>query len=184
MLTAPHAALALLVVAIAAIAAVTDLRTGLIPNRLVAVGLLLLLVLQVGLVAAGDGPRELPRALLGSLFGAIACGLIPLSIFLARGLGGGDLKLLALCGVGLGPFVGLEAQLYAFGFGCMFAVGRASYDGSLWRTLRGSTTLLANQVVPARMRREVAPAALVPIRFAPWIFVGVLTAVVSNWRTS
>jgi prepilin peptidase CpaA len=183
MLVAPHAVLALLVVVIATIAAVTDLRTGLIPNRLLAAGLGLLLAIQVILVTSGNGLRSVPGALLGSLLGAVACGLIPVAIYFARGLGGGDLKLLTLCGVGLGPVVGLEAQLYAFALGSLFVVGRATYQGTLWATLRGSTTVLANRLVPARLRHEVAPAALTPVRFAPWILAGVATAVVDHWRT-
>ncbi|MEY4508616.1 MAG: hypothetical protein RLZZ450_738 [Pseudomonadota bacterium] len=180
---APHAVLALLVVVIAAIAAVTDLRTGLIPNRLIAGGLCLLLVLQTILVTSGEGLRSVPVALLGSLLGAIACGLIPVILYLARGLGGGDLKLLTICGVGLGPMVGLEAQLYAFALGSLFVVGRAAYEGTVWITLRSSTTVLANRVVPARLRQEVSPAALTPVRFAPWILAGVATAVVAHWST-
>ena len=183
MLIAPHAALALVVIVIAAIAAVMDLRTGLIPNRLTAVGLLLLLGLQVVLVTLADGPASVPYALLGSLLGAAACGLVPLLIYLARGLGGGDLKLLAVCGVGLGPGLGLEAQLYAFALGSLFVVGRSAFDGSLWATLRSTTALLANGMVPARLRREVAPSAMTPVRFAPWILAGVATAVAANWHT-
>jgi prepilin peptidase CpaA len=182
MLTVPPTVLALLVVAITALAAVTDVRTGLIPNRLTLGGLLSVLALQTLLVSFDHGPRLLPGALLASLLGALACGLIPLGIYLAGGLGGGDLKLLALCGVGLGPLLGLEAELYAFGLGCLYAIGRAAYGGVLWRTLRGSTTLLANAVVPTHARREVAPSVLVPVRFAPFIFAGVATAVVSHWR--
>jgi prepilin peptidase CpaA len=182
MLTAPHAALALLVVVIAAIATVTDLRTGLIPNRLTAGGLCLLLVLQIALVTLGEGLSSVPVALLVSLLGAVACGLVPLFIYLARGLGGGDVKLLAMSGVGLGPVVGLEAQLYAFALGSLFVVGKATYDGTLWVTLRGATTLLANRVVSARLRREVSPRALEPVRFAPWILAGVATAVAAHWQ--
>jgi prepilin peptidase CpaA len=182
MLTAPHAVLAVLVLVIASLAAISDLRTGLIPNRLVAGGGLLLVSLQTALaLVAGEAPR-IPGILLGSLLGAVACLLVPLAIYLARGLGGGDLKLLVVCGAGLGPVIGLEAQLYAFGLGCVFAVGRALHAGMLWRTLRGSTSLLANGMVPSRLRREVDPSVMEPIRFAPWIFAGVATAVAMHWQ--
>lgn len=177
----PQNVLALLVVMLTLVAAVWDLRTGLIPNRLVASGLAILLVAHVGLVIASEGSSGIGTALWVSGMGLLACGLIPLALYFTRGIGGGDVKLLATCGVGLGPIVGLEAELYAFGAGAMFAFGRAAYDGTLWQTLMGSATMLTNPVLPTRMRRTVAPSASAPVRFGPAICFGVVAAVVLHW---
>jgi prepilin peptidase CpaA len=173
----------LLVIGFATAAAVYDHRTGLIPNRMVAVGLLLVLVLQLLLGAADGGLAGAGTALLASTLGLLACGLIPLAIYLWGGLGGGDVKLLAMCGAGLGPVIGLEAELYAFGLGALFALARASCDGALWQTLMGSATLLTNRVVSKRLQRPVAASASTPIRFGPAIAASTALAVALHWST-
>jgi Flp pilus assembly protein protease CpaA len=165
----------LLVIGFATAAAVYDHRTGLIPNRMVAVGLMLVLILQLLLGAADGGLAGAGTALLASGLGLLACGLIPLAIYLWGGLGGGDVKLLAM--------IGLEAELYAFGLGALFALARASCDGALWQTLMGSATLLTNRVVSKRLQRPVAASASTPIRFGPAIAASTALAVALHWST-
>jgi hypothetical protein len=87
---------------------------------------------------------------------------------------------MAAVGVGLGPLVSLEAQMIAFSVGCVYAIGRAIYDGVLWQTLRGSTWVLSNAVTPLAKRRALPASATTPVRFAPFIFVGVLFTVLGR----
>lgn len=177
----PQNLLGMLSVLLAAAAAVTDVRTGLIPNRLTVLGGLGLLALRVTLAGLLRGPAQVLTALTVGMLGIAVCGLIPLAMYIVRGIGGGDVKLLAAIGAGLGPVAGLEAELYAFGFGALYALARAAYGGVLWQTLRGSTMLLTNPLVPRRQRRPIAPSALTPIRFAPPIFAGALYALALHW---
>jgi prepilin peptidase CpaA len=170
---------ALLVVALALLAAIADCRSGLIPNRLLAGGCLGLLLARVLLAGAGSG--HLGMVLLVSLLGALTCGLIPLALYLWRGLGAGDVKLMAACGVGLGPVIGLEAELYAFGLGALYACARAAYGGMLWQTLRGTTLLLTNPLLPRRMHKPVPRSVHSALPFGPAICVGVLAAVTLHW---
>ncbi|HEX5658593.1 MAG TPA: A24 family peptidase [Polyangiales bacterium] len=173
MLTAPPVVLALLVLAITAVAAVSDLRTGLIPNTLTFGALGVLFVAQ--LVFNG-----LQGGAIAALTGLLFASLIPLLLYIARGLGGGDLKLMAACGVGLGPLLGMEAQMIAFSVGCLYAVGKAIYSGMLWQTLRGTTFVLTNAITPLGKRRDLPESVTAPVRFAPFIFVGVLFTVLGH----
>ncbi|HTU60164.1 MAG TPA: prepilin peptidase, partial [Polyangiales bacterium] len=170
----PQHQLALIVVAIASVAAIWDLRTGLIPNWLVAVGFSCVLGLRV-LYASADSHVGLQLALLG--LGVLISGLIPLALYLFRAMGAGDVKLMAVCGAGLGPVVGLEAELYAFGFGALVALGYAAYGGELLQTLRGSAVLLTNPWIPRRLRKPVPVPAQRTMRFGPAIWAGVIAAV-------
>jgi prepilin peptidase CpaA len=169
----PQQWLALSVVVIAGIAAVSDYRTGLIPNWLIAAGFALVLGLRA---VQGDGSQ---LALFG--LGTLIAGMIPLALYVCRALGAGDVKLMAVCGAGLGPVAGLEAELYAFGFGAMYALGLAAYGGELWQTMRGSAVLLTNPFIPRRLRKQVPVPARRTMRFGPAICAGVIAAVFLNW---
>lgn len=170
----PQQWLALGVVVIAGIAAISDYRTGLIPNWLVGAGFVLVLGLRTT-----QGSLGTHLALFG--LGTLIAGAIPLAMYVCRGLGAGDVKLMAMCGAGLGPVAGLEAQLYAFGFGAMYALGLAAYGGELWQTLRGSAVLITNPFIPRRLRKQVPVPAQRTIRFGPAICAGVIAAVFLNW---
>ena len=174
----PQHWLALGVVAIASIAAISDLRTGLIPNWLVAAGFIFVLGLRVA-YAVTDSRVGLELALLG--LGMLISALIPLALYLCGAMGAGDVKLMAVCGAGLGPVLGLEAELYAFGFGALVALGYAAYGGELLQTLRGSAVLLTNPFIPRRLRKPVPVPAQRTMRFGPAIFLGVVAAVFLNW---
>ncbi|MET0285697.1 MAG: A24 family peptidase [Polyangiales bacterium] len=173
MLTAPPVVLALFVLAITAVAAVSDLRTGLISNKLTLGALGVLAAAQLFFNGARTGALiVLTGLLLGSL--------IPLLLYIARGLGGGDLKLMAAIGVGLGPLLAMEAQMIAFSVGCLFAVGKAIHSGMLWQTLRGTTFVLTNAIAPIAKRRDIPESVSSPVRFAPFLFVGVLFTVLGH----
>ena len=85
------------------IAAVTDVRTGLIPTRLT-LPVLVLAVVGNGLVLGLD-------AVWLSLLGALFCGATPFLFHRMGAMGGGDVKLFAALGALAGPPLGLEIQL-------------------------------------------------------------------------
>lgn len=174
----------MLVVAVvaSAIAALIDWRTGKIPNELtlsvVVLGLLLQAVLagrQGGLSAAGSG--------LGwGLLGLLACGIVPLLIWLAKGGGGGDVKMMGALGALLGPMVGLEAETYMFAGAALYAMAWMAYEGKLLRTLGNSLRLVANPLLPKDKRDPLPEAMMTELRFGPAIFVGTCMAAYLNWR--
>lgn len=160
------------------VAAVWDLRTGLIPNRLLfagaAGGLLLSLVVAA---LSGDAPSLLRVAGL-ALAGALLVALVPLLLYRAGGLGGGDVKLLALVGALLGPSLGLEAELYAFSLTLLYAPARLIWEGKLLVAMRNLGRLIALPFVPRQRRPQPAAASeFSAFRFGPAIFLGTLIAV-------
>jgi leader peptidase (prepilin peptidase)/N-methyltransferase len=95
-------------------AAITDLRSGLIPDRLSATLLALVLI-----VAAGSG------VVLPALAGALAAAGLLIALYLLsgrRGIGLGDVKLAPAIGAGLGVVHGLEALGLAFCGGAVFGL--------------------------------------------------------------
>jgi len=123
------AIMAALVIALAA--AVTDARTRTIPNALVAAGAL------AGCLLNGwtSGAAGLTRAAVGCLAGF--CVFLP--FFLLRGMGGGDVKLMAALGSCLGPLPILQVALAA--------VWRAPRWRSWWRF--GTASWRARCAAPA-----------------------------------
>jgi len=116
-------ATAILLVAVA-IATFTDARYGRIYNWTTYPGLIAAVALN-GFVTWRDGPALTANALefwgaVGweeSLKGLALCGGLMLVSFVLFGIGGGDLKLLALVGAFLGPDSGLIVLLWTFLFG-------------------------------------------------------------------
>lgn len=169
-----HQASVWLVLVLTASAAVVDLRTGLIPNRLLVWALGLLIVAKLAGDALVDG-RPLLSVMWTSLAGALACALIPLLLWLGNGMGGGDLKLLALVGAALGPFGGMEVELYAFMLGSLFALLVLAYRGVLLRALFRSLARLFSRTARAASANDDTSA--ISFRFGPAIFAGALTFV-------
>jgi prepilin peptidase CpaA len=175
-LAAPHNTSLAVLLLLSAAAALTDLRTGLIPNRLLlagaAVGLSVRLVVEPLLLTVS------PLAALGScLLGAAAAALVPLALYATKGIGGGDVKLLVLLGALAGPAVGVETQVYAFTLGGLFAFGTLAYRGILWRSLAST----AGSLIALRRR---ADSERISFRFGPAIFAGALVCVLAHWRLS
>lgn len=131
--------------ALAATAALTDSRTGLIPNWLTLPSLALAPLAQ--LFAVGPG------ACGGALLGALACALVPLVLFGLAAIGGGDVKLFAALGALCGARLGLEVQLLGYVLASSWALCALAYRGTLSATLARALSLLLRP-----LRR--APAAL------------------------
>lgn len=161
-----------------AAAAITDLRTGLIPNRLVAVGAALTLTVGAAL-AAQSGLAGLARYALSALVGLCIVSVVPALLYRMGGLGGGDLKLLAVVGAALGPYLGLEAELYAFACVLLYAPARLLLEGKLRRAAQVSGALMLRPFIPRRFRKKSLPLEeLTEFRFGPAIFAGTLAVTV------
>jgi prepilin peptidase CpaA len=117
-----------------ALAAVIDICERRIPNWLV----IPLLVSGILAGAATAGPAGLKRSLLGLLVAAGVAG----PFWYLRGLGMGDVKLLAGVGAWLGPAQLISALVATAIAGGMLAVGVAIRRGSLLQCLEGAGELL------------------------------------------
>jgi Flp pilus assembly protein protease CpaA len=169
-----------LVLLLTAVAAAHDLKRGLIPNRLLLGSAGLMLVSHVAL-AWGIAGKPLLSVLLTSLAGAAVCAIVPLTLYVSRGLGGGDLKLLTLTGAALGPALGLEIEAYAFALGSLYAFAYLAYRGTLLRTVARSLVLLVPALPSLRARPSATPDPELSFRFGPAIFAGALLTTIRYW---
>jgi prepilin peptidase CpaA len=157
-----------IVLAMLCVAAVTDYRTGLIPNRVVACGAgmgVLLQLLTVAIDQAG-ATETLARMGLGLLF----CSIAPLLLYRFGALGGGDVKLFAAIGLCLGPSTGLAIQLWAHVLALALVPFMLARGGQARRSLRNVGLFFGNLFRPARARRAIDATQLTSLRFAPAIF--------------
>lgn len=161
---------------ICAVAAVTDWRTGTIPNWLT----LPPLVLAPLYFAVTDWPWGAVRSLLGIFI----CSIVPVVLFWRRAMGGGDVKLLATVGALSGYMLGLEIQLFACGIAGLYALVRLCWDGLLFRTLQNIGRILLNAVLPKAKRKELDPTLLTSIRFGGAIFAAALVNIALRTLTA
>jgi prepilin peptidase CpaA len=167
---------------VAGVAALTDARTGHIPNWLT------LGALVTGLVAhffAGlaftHSWRGAFSGLGASATGALLCALVPLFMYWKGAIGGGDIKLFAAIGALCHPMDGLEMETYAFVAAALIAPAKLAYKGLLFQTLGRSLTLLTNPFRKAEKRTEIPPEMMTWFRLGPAIFVGAATTVLLHW---
>lgn len=164
-------------VLLTAAAAAWDLRTGTIPNRLVLAGAVAGLALRLGVTANSGSASDVAWALGLAVVGMALVSLVPLLLYRAGGIGGGDVKLLAVVGAVLGPFLGLEVELYAFAATLLYAPARLIWDGNLVASMRTIGQLVVTPLVPRHRRpHPVATSELTSFRFGPAIFAGALLA--------
>jgi prepilin peptidase CpaA len=165
-------------VAMSAIAAVADYRTGRIPNWLTLGGIVVGVVGHVayGWIAVnrGTGLSNGAFAVAGLLF----CSLAPGVLYWKGGMGGGDLKLFAAIGALAHPMLGIEAQMYSFLVAAVIAPARLAYEGKLFSVLGASLSLLLNPMRRAENRRALPAETMTWFRLGPAIFVGTLATLV------
>jgi prepilin peptidase CpaA len=161
------------ILSLCAIAAVSDLRTGQIPNRLVAWGLGLGAALPVAsaLFSAPSGALlgSLGEGLGKALAGLLVTATIPLALFLMRALGGGDVKLFAAVGLLAGPSLGFAIVSHAFFLAVPLALVIWIKEKRLSAAL-GATLRLALRWAP-RGAPRVRRAELTRVKFAPAILL-------------
>jgi prepilin peptidase CpaA len=157
--------------AVAALAAVIDARTGRIPNRLTFSAALLGVALHA-VVGGGAGAA-------GSVAGLVVSACVPLILYRStrgRAIGGGDVKLFAALGALAGPGRGIEIELSAFLLLAVFALVRLAVAGRLFRVLGNALRLLANPFLPGKWHRRVVPEAMTEMRMGPAIAVATASA--------
>jgi prepilin peptidase CpaA len=165
-LTTVYAAL----LAVTLLAAITDARTGLIPNRLTVPVLAGAIALH-GVAGGGEGAGL-------ALLGAIICGATPLLFHRLGAMGGGDVKLFAALGAVAGPGLGLEIQLLSMSAAFFWGLCIMAYRGRLLETLRNVGRVLIGLFWPrARAARAADAPELTSMRIGAAIFAGALLAV-------
>jgi prepilin peptidase CpaA len=175
-------------IAVAAVGAFYDWRTGHIPDWVTVwpLGIAPLAHLVASLLQGGS-PHEAVKAAGFSILGAAACALTPIVLYRASGgkaIGGGDLKLLAALGAILRPVAGIEAEFYAFLVAMLIAPARLAYEGKLFRVLGNTVALALNPFLPQHRKRKISPEMMTTMRFGPAIFVGTCGAALTHWRPS
>ena len=166
-------------------AAAIDLRTGHIPNWLTLGTLTSALLTRA--ILGGWRAHSIAGALQSmglSALGAFVCALLPLVLYRAMGLGGGDVKLFAAIGALTDALVGLHAQTYAFVCGGLWAVAVLAWHRRLRATAVNVLTLFTSTIHSSDVRPPVAVHQRTEIRFGPAIFVGTLLAVRTCWSWS
>ena len=143
---------------LAAVAALSDCRTGRIPNWLTLPPLVLAPIAYGVFV----GPTEALRSL-GSI---LICGVVPYVLFRQGAMGGGDVKLFAALGAltGFDLFAGFEIEFAAFVVAMLFALAALAWRGRLFRTLATALFVIINPLLPARRKRELTPELMTPVR--------------------
>jgi prepilin peptidase CpaA len=159
-----------------AVAAYFDLRSGLIPNRIAIAGLFVLLPMQLITQAylSRQGFASLPLLLVTSAAGLLVCSVAPLALYFANGMGGGDVKLLAVLGALAGPTVGIEVELYAFLLIALYALAKLAYRGRLLSMLASTLGLTRNAFLPKDRRKPIPSELLTSLRFAPAVLVAMV----------
>lgn len=133
-------------------AAVADLRGGKIPNRLTYPGLLAGIAYWTIAGALSGGRAGALAGLRDSTLAMLAGFGVMFAIFLAGGMGGGDVKLVALVGAWTAKLVCvLGTLIYALVFGLLIAVFIMVRHGLVKRTLQrlwGAALTAAARVKP------------------------------------
>jgi prepilin peptidase CpaA len=168
--------------AVAGIAALTDAKTGHIPNWLTlgALGAALVAHIFAG-IAFSHSWRGGLTGLLSSTGGAMVCVLVPAFFYWRGAIGGGDIKLFAAIGALCYPMNGLEAETYAFVAAALIAPAQLAYKGLLFQTLGRSLALVLNPFRKPENRRELPPEVMTWFRLGPSIFVGAAVTVLMHW---
>jgi len=160
------------VLCVAGIAALTDLRTGHIPNWLTLPAIALALVAHLVTGGAMGG--------LFSVIGLVLCGFFPLVLFWRGAMGGGDVKLFAAIGAALGPALALEAQLLSFFVAALFALFMMAWRGTMFRTLANLVLTVLRPLLPERRQPELSDELTSTMRIGLAVFVGTAIAIAAS----
>lgn len=157
---------------VAALAALTDVLRGKIPNWLTTPALVGAVLAHGTLGAKLGGISGAASAAAWSVVGALLCAL-PLVPLVARGaIGGGDIKLFAALGALTHPMNGLAIEVHALVIAAVFALGQLAYRGVLFDTLGRTCVYVSNAL--RRKQASAPPSLLTCFRLGPSVFVGTL----------
>lgn len=137
------------------LAAIIDLRVQRIPNRLVVVGLFVALAAHVWL-DSGTGWKTWG---LGMLTGFI----LFLPLYLIRGVGAGDVKLMAMVGAFLGPNAIIGAILVTFIVGGVLTLVVVVRNGSLRLLLDNLRTMLVLSFIKSTVLHQMPKVEAAPV---------------------
>ena len=172
----------LLAVVVTAIAAWTDWRKGIIPNWLTLGALALGIILHTAIGYGRAGGNAAAQGAMYSALGALACGAVPLLLYVVGGGRGGDVKLFAALGALMRTTAGIEVVFYSFVIATIVAQAKLAYEGKLMATLANSAFLLINPFLPRSKRRPLSAQSMTWMKLGPSIFVGTVVAVLLHWR--
>lgn len=165
----------LVAVVVSAIAAISDVKSGRIPNWLTLGAIVLGVVGHFICGWSTDGLRTGLYQAAFSLGGLAFCALAPFVMYWKGAMGGGDLKLFAAIGALCHPMLGIESQMYALIIAAVAAPARLAYEGRLFRVIGDSFAMLLNPFRPVDKRRVMPREAMTWFRLGPAIFGGVAT---------
>ena len=166
---------------VAGVAALTDARTGHIPNWLTLGALVAALVAHfLAGIAFAHSVRGGLTDLASSVAGALVCAMVPAFFYWKGAIGGGDVKVFAAIGALCNPMYGLEAETYAFIAAALIAPAQLAYKGLLFQTLGRSLALVVNPLRKPENRKEIPPELMTWFRLGPSIFVGAAITVLMH----
>jgi prepilin peptidase CpaA len=170
--------------ALCAIAAVFDLRTGRIPNELTLVALALAPLSHALSAWRLDGTLESALGAAGlSVLGMAIGAAIPLLLFRAGAMGGGDVKLFAAVGAVTSPIFVAYAQTYAFAFAAVQGLLLVARDKRTLRAVLGNVgALLTSPIRKKEARQPVDLESMTSIRLALSVFLGSSVAAWVAWK--
>jgi prepilin peptidase CpaA len=157
------------VLTITLFAAVTDTRTGLIPNKLT----LPVLVAAIATHTVLSGTSGLMLSVLGMLI----CGATPFLFHRLGAMGGGDVKLFAALGALAGPGMGLEIQLLSMSSALAWGLCVLAYRGKLFSMIGRAGRVLLGLFWPPARHKAPAEHELTSMRIGLAIFAGSLITV-------
>jgi len=124
-----------------AFGATFDVGTRRIPNFITVGGLAVALVLRVSIGGVD--------ALVGGLLGALLAFLLTFPLFMLKGMGGGDVKLLTAVGAFLGPYGTIVALLATALVGGVLAIVVSLRSRRLGKSLAGTFTVMRGLALKA-----------------------------------
>ncbi|NMG00009.1 prepilin peptidase [Aromatoleum toluolicum] len=143
--------MAYLLLCLLALAVSSDLISRKIPNRLVASGIALGVLLQFA-IPAGHGPLHVDSSAIGigPSLGGIAAGLlVMLPLYLLRAMGAGDVKLMMMVGAFLGPLQTLGVAVLTFAAGGVLAIVMALWQRAFRQLILNLRYMLTTSAISA-----------------------------------